>query len=354
MIQLVAPSAQSIQTLGEALRRGELVAMPTETVYGLAGSALSASAVARIFQAKERPTFDPLIVHVRTFAPDQDAIDGLDRMHIIEKSLMSEAALKRARLLARKFWPGPLTLVLPRSSQIPDLVTSGLPTVAVRVPNHPLTQELLKASGLPLAAPSANRFGRISPTSAQAVVEELRDRIPWVLDGGKCQVGLESTIVQVLENGAVQILRAGGTPREAIEEILGDSVTIRSSGAILAPGMLESHYAPRKKLILLSDAVSSMKGIETMPALSRDARVGLLAFSGEEKKLASRFAKLSGHDTIVRVLSPSGSIEESAQRLFSCLRELDSSEASIIFSEPSPSLVGLGYAIADRLERASA
>ncbi len=215
-----------------ALRAGRLVGMPTETVYGLAANALDAQAVLAIFAAKGRPSFDPLIVHVA---------DAEQAWTVAQPS-------PRARLLAQRCWPGPLTLVLPRRSQVPDAVTSGLDTVGVRCPDHPLALALIRAAGLPLAAPSANRFGRISPTTAAHVREQLAGAVALVLDGGPCRVGIESTVL--LPDPAPVILRPGGLTREALQAILGEPVAVAdrtardASLALPAPGLLASHYAP--------------------------------------------------------------------------------------------------------------
>src|SRR6478752_7357737 len=217
------------------LEKGELVAIPTETVYGLAGNALNTSAVAKIFTAKDRPQFDPLIVHV----PDLEHA----------KNYVEEIP-DQAIALTRKFWPGPLTLLLQRKPIIPDLVTSGLPTVGIRCPDHVLTRELLKSLSFPLSAPSANPFGYISPTRPEHVNEQLGNKISYILDGGVCTVGIESTIVG-FENDHAVILRMGGLSVEAIESVVGKvSVQIHSSSNPKAPGQLKNHYAPAKKLVL--------------------------------------------------------------------------------------------------------
>ena len=217
------------------LNAGELVAIPTETVYGLAANALDSKVVAKIFEVKNRPTFDPLIVHIAY--PSE-----------VEK--YAAAFPGPARDLAMKFWPGPLTLLLRKRNNIPDLVTAGLNTVGIRCPNHPLTLALLRALDFPLAAPSANPFGYISPTTAQHVQDQLDDKIPFILDGGPCSVGLESTIVG-FENGNITIHRLGGLSVEAIEAVVGKvEIKDKSTSNPQAPGQLDSHYAPQKKLIV--------------------------------------------------------------------------------------------------------
>lgn len=304
----------------DILRRGDVVALPTETVYGLAGDGFNPRALARIFEVKQRPLFDPLILHLLSLA---DA-----------ERLVAASIPPQARQLAERFWPGPLTLVLPKRAEVPDLATSGLPTVAVRVPAHPLSRALLQAFGGPLAAPSANRFGRISPTSAAAVRQELGDAVPLILDGGPCRVGLESTIVDC--NGATPVmLRAGGIPVEEIEAVIGPVERATPvSDKPLAPGHLEHHYAPQKPLRL----INSLDELES----SDYSRAGLLAFDREPERL--RF----GH---VRVLSASGDLTEAAANFFAMLRQLDDSPAQRLIAVRSPQR-GLGVAINERLSRA--
>lgn len=300
------------------LEKGELVAIPTETVYGLAGNALDASAVTKIFTVKDRPQFDPLIVHV----PDFECV----------KNYVEEIP-EKAKLLATKFWPGPLTLLLNRKSIIPDLVTSGLNTVGIRCPYHSLTRELLNSLSFPLAAPSANPFGYISPTLPEHVNEQLGDKISYILDGGACTVGIESTIVG-FENDQTIIYRMGGLSIEAIELAIGKVYPqLHSSSNPKAPGQLLTHYAPHKKVILgkISDLI---KRYDTTIA-------GILSFQTDFKSL---------HQFI---LSPSGNLEEAAQHLFTGLRILDKMPIEIILAELVPE-VGLGRAINDRLRRASA
>jgi len=299
------------------LEKGELVAIPTETVYGLAGNALNTSAVTKIFTAKDRPQFDPLIVHV----PDLDHAKNY-----------VEDIPDKAIALAKKFWPGPLTLLLNRKPIIPDLVTSGLPTVGIRCPDHALTRGLLKSLSFPLSAPSANPFGYISPTRPEHVNEQLGNKISYILDGGVCTVGIESTIVG-FENDQVVILRMGGLSVEAIESVVGKvSVQIHSSSNPKAPGQLKNHYAPTKKVVLgnLPDLIKQ-----------HGSHAGVLAFQTDYKQ-PHQF-----------VLSPAGKLEEAAQHLFSALRTLDKLPVEIILAELVPE-IGLGRAINDRLRRAAA
>lgn len=298
------------------LVRGLLVGMPTETVYGLAANAFDADAVLRIFAAKNRPSFDPLIVHTA----------DLDRA--------SEAAAyipDEARALGARFWPGPLTLILPKGKRIPDVVTSGLPGVAVRVPRHPLASALLGALDFPLAAPSANPFGYISPVTAEHVAAQLGDKVAYILDGGPCEVGIESTIVSFAEKKP-RILRLGGLTLEALEAVIGKTETAHTSSSNpAAPGMLSSHYAPRKKLIL--------GDIESLLADHPDSEVAVLGFR-----------HTYGMPGIA--LSPSGSTTEAAKNLFAAMRELDAAPGELIFAERLPES-GLGRAVNDRLSRAA-
>jgi L-threonylcarbamoyladenylate synthase len=310
-----------IAEAAEAIRRGQLVGMPTETVYGLAANALNAEAVVRIFSAKGRPAFDPLIVHVA---------DAAQAWSIAQAS-------PRAQLLAEKLWPGPLTLVLPRRNQVPDVVTSGLDTVGVRCPDHPMALALIRAAGVPLAAPSANRFGRISPTTAAHVIEQLGDAVSIVLNGGPCRVGIESTVL--LPDPVPVILRPGGVTREMLEAILGEKVMMadrQTKSAALpqqAPGLLQSHYAPQKNLSLR----------QVGAPWSSDPNCGILTWQGSDIPVANRYCEC---------LSPGGDLAEAATRLFAALRRLDASPATFLMAEYVPSH-GLGLGINDRLTRAA-
>lgn len=304
------------------LRARQLVAIPTETVYGLAGNAFSLEAVSEIFAVKERPVFDPLIVHTA----------DVDRLQALALS-MPAAALR----LAERFMPGPLTLLLPKAPIVPDLVTAGSPWVALRIPQHEMALSLLRLLDFPLAAPSANPFGYISPTTARHVEEQLGAKIPYILDGGPCQVGLESTIVGFPEGSLPVVYRKGGLGVEEIEESIGEVVVqAHSSSNPLAPGMLKSHYAPRTPLL-----------IGDIPALLRrypDRKVGVLAFrEGSPDVPESR----------QQVLAPSGDFGEAARRLFAAMRYLDALDLDCIAAELLPEQ-GLGRAINDRLRRAAA
>lgn len=331
MTKVLAADAPGIAEAAALLRAGELVGMPTETVYGLAGLAFDERAVARIFAAKERPTFDPLIVHLPARAALGEVVE-LDRL-----PLAARAALER---LIAAFWPGPLTLVLPRTPHVPDLVASGLPTVAVRMPAHPAAQALLQAVGAPLAAPSANRFGRISPTSAGDVVAELGGRIAAVLDGGRCAVGIESTIVSLV--GPPALLRPGGTPAAAIDEVLGTPLARGLTPTMpLAPGMLPQHYAPRTPLLLLGELPTDLPD-----------HIGLLVQSGDAARAAADLARRTGKKVTAQSLSAAGDLVERARHLFGALRALDDSGAALILAEDCAEDDGLGHAIRDRLRRA--
>lgn len=334
--------------------------MPTETVYGLAGNAMDASALARIFNAKERPTFDPLIIHVSLGSGN---LAGLEKLKLVRKSLLSSRAQELADRLLGAFWPGPFTLVLPKDDAVPDLATSGLPTVAIRMPRHPVAQALIERAGFPLAAPSANRFGRISPTSAPDVLAELGDRIEWILDGGPCEVGLESTVLSLSQDAALTLLRPGGTPVAEIERVASAEVRSPRAGAPLqGPGMLASHYAPEKRLKLLPDAILNLapgKLSEFLPALSKDGKIGLLLFEGAPEDTIRQLTADKGlscdpRRIEARSLSPKGNLEEAARNLFAALRQLDSTPSiEYILAEPCPVRTGLGHAISDRLLRAS-
>ncbi len=308
----------NVEEAARRLAAGEVVAIPTETVYGLAANALDPAAVARVFEIKRRPSFDPLIVHVRDVRAALEVTDSWP---------------SAARALAEAFWPGPLTLVLERKDVVPDLVTSGLKTVGVRSPAHPVAQRLLEETGLPLAAPSANRFGSISPTTAQHVLDQLGTELDFILDGGPCTVGVESTIIG-FDRERCLLYRPGGIPLEAIEACVGPVHDARQDAPTSprTPGRLPSHYAPRTPLLLgnLDEMLEEYAG----------QPVGVLAF---------RSAR-AAH--VCRVLSPTGDLAEAARRLFGALRELDAGRAELLLAEPVPDR-GLGRAINDRLRRAA-
>ena len=305
----------------ELLNRQELVGIPTETVYGLAGNAYNADAIAKIFKVKERPSFDPLIVHS----------SDLDRI----KDFVIEIPDK-AQELASHFWPGPLTLILKRKPIIPDLVTSGLDTVAVRIPNHAYALKVLENVDFPVAAPSANPFGYVSPTKAEHVDEQLGDKISYVLDGGDCRVGIESTIVNI-DGDEATILRLGGCKIERIEKVIGKVVVKPNSHTNpIAPGMMDSHYSPLTPI--------RVGNIDKMLQQYEGKKLGILSFDRYVEKIEKM------HQF---VLSEKRDLDEAATRLFTGLRQLDSLNLQLILSEYVPS-EGLGYAINDRLKRAEA
>ncbi len=309
----------NLEQARQFLMNDELVGIPTETVYGLAANALNANAVAKIFEAKNRPTFDPLIVH--TFSASE-----------ILKYVLDFPVW--AKKLAAEFWPGALTLLLPRNGSIPDIVTNGSELVGIRVPNHALTLELLRSLPFPLAAPSANPFGYISPTTAQHVADQLDNKIAYILNGGACQIGLESTIVGI-KDGNPAIFRTGGIAVEEIENVLGQKLTIlQSSSNPQAPGMLDSHYAPGKPLYLGS--------IEELVLKYPNKKIGAISYIYNYSYLLN----------ISIVLSPNKNMNEAACQLFAALRSLDSSNVEIILAEIFPN-EGLGLAINDRLRRAA-
>lgn len=360
-MQILSPSKQHIALAAELLGRGELVAIPTETVYGLAGNAFDERALTRIFAAKERPTFDPLILHVAPAIGFGFVLDRLAALRLVDRSSLSMAAEKRIEALLEEFWPGPLTVVLPKHRDVPDLATSGLPTVAVRMPSHPVAQKIIAESGVPLAAPSANRFGRISPTRPEHVVAELEGRVEYVIDGGPCEVGLESTVVALNAEEGFSLLRPGGVAVSDIEKVLGqrlyiDAPRYSKSGEVaqLAPGMLQSHYAPRKKLTRLPGAALSMSEADWRSVSSPgDSAIGVLLYSGDESAAANALQALLRRRVIARSLSQKGDVTEAARLLFAKLRALDNSPAELLYCEPCTDESGLGYAIADRLRRAS-
>jgi L-threonylcarbamoyladenylate synthase len=309
----------------ELLRKGELVALPTETVYGLAANALESIAVAKIFEAKERPRFDPLIVHL----PNRERLERVVNVPAKHRQLVGR--------LTDKFWPGALTIVLPKRKIVPDIVTAGLDSVAVRLSAHPVFAEIVGELGEPLAAPSANRFGRISPTTAQHVLDELDGRIPLIVDSGPTEHGIESTIVAV-QDGKIAILRRGPITHEQLSDF-AEVVSVTGTRRISAPGQLPSHYAPTTPLCLIDNVEDFFP--------QKDQRVGLLAWesNGGSAAIRERFAA-------VRNLSKRQDLREAAAKLFRYLRELDALGLDLIVAERVP-IDGLGAAILDRLARAS-
>ena len=338
---LDASLPESILEAVEVMRGGGVVAFPTETVYGLGADANQEKAVCRVFEAKQRPTFDPLIVHVAS----------VEQARTLWQDMPPEA-----EALARRFWPGPLTLVLPKAPSVLDLVTSGLPTVAVRMPRHDAALALIKALGRPIAAPSANVFGHTSPTSAAHVMEDLGEKVDLILDGGLCSVGVESTVLKI-ENGKGILLRPGAVTTDQLRSILpieekGDSALKEralSPFSPESPGQTESHYAPWTRFALLpkkfKDFYPEFEEIrkEWEVLKGNPPRVGLLLFGKpvEEANLES-----------VQILSASGDLVEAAANLFQAMRKLDKMHLDFILAEPVPEK-GIGQAIMDRLRRAS-
>ena len=314
-------SSQEFAKAVALLRAGETVALPTETVYGLAADSLNPLAVAKIFEAKGRPRFDPLIVH----PPDRAWLEKIADLPQRDRRL----TLK----LAERFWPGPFTMVLPKREIVPEIVTAGLDTVAVRISAHPVFAEIVREFGKPLAAPSANRFGRISPTTAQHVSNELDGRIPLIVDAGLTEHGIESTIIAI-RNGKIEILRRGPITSDQLSPFAKISV-VASREKISAPGQLASHYAPRTPLELIDD----VKSFSPKP----NQRCALLAWKPIKKD--ERFIAIHN-------LSERKDVREAAANLFRYLRDLDALGADVIVAERVPPQ-GLGAAIMDRLQRAS-
>ena len=321
------PTPRNLTLLANVLARGGLVAAPTETVYGLAADALNAKACRAIFRAKGRPASDPLIVHVDTLAQAGEIAE------------LNEAA----RAVARAFWPGPLTLVLPKRSGVPAIVTSGLPSVAVRMPAHPLFRELIRRSGRPLAAPSANPFGYVSPTTAAHVRDGLGRRIGHILDGGAAAIGVESTILDLRDPRRPALLRPGAISREELERVLGRKVQAYrrqapAHTAAVAPGMLERHYSPRTPLTLVRALT---------PRLVREAGAGeALLFVQKPTVIAGK--------NVFWLSDTRGGLEQAAHHLFGQLRALDEGGWTRIRAEFAPGADALALAINDRLARAAA
>lgn len=315
---MTCPIGTEVPLAAKLLREGKLVAFGTETVYGLGANALDTVAVAKVFEAKNRPTFDPLIVHLA----DQEQVEDI----VVDFPNV-------AAELAAAFWPGPLTLVLRKRSIVPDLVTSGRPTVAVRVPAPEITRRLIREAGVPIAAPSANPFGHVSPTTAEHVAEHLGNSVDYILDCGPCRVGIESTVIDVTERRPI-LLRPGGASLEELERIVGkiEVVTSTADGPQKAPGMLSRHYSPRTPLFITDQPSAD------------DSRTGLLTLLPPEQPQA--FTK-------IEVLSERGDLVEAASRFFAALRRLDAAELNRIVATPFPE-TGLGRALNDRLRRAAA
>lgn len=319
MAKILRPTKENLKEAASIIRRGGLVAFPTETVYGLGANVFDADAVARIFEVKKRPYFDPIIVHIA-------ALEDIKRLCL--------KVDERARLLIEKFMPGPLTLVLPKTEAVPDIVTAGLSSVAIRMPSHPVAQKLIKEAEVPIAAPSANLFGFLSPTEAIHVVEQLGEEIDLIIDGGRCPIGIESTVLELIEEPT--ILRLGGLPVEEIEKVIGKVKILTLSNIPRSPGQLPKHYSPRTPLKILKDEKLT---------LPQNIKAGLLAFKAPNDKILSfNFEK-------IEILSKSGDLKEAACNLFTALHRLDKAGLDVIYAEQIPE-EGLGRAIMDRLKKA--
>lgn len=319
MTKIEPADLKNIYIASEMIKNGKVVAFPTETVYGLGANALDPKAVAMIFEAKKRPKFDPLIVHISNY----------QMLYNIAKNIPEEI-----EKLIQIFWPGPLTVVLEKREIVPSLTTAGLSTVAVRMPQHPVALRLISLSDTPIAAPSANPFGKLSPTKADQVYKGLEGKVELILDGGPAPIGIESTIIKK-ENGDIYLLRPGGISVEDIEKILEKKVKEREVPKIEAPGSFPSHYSPIAPLYVL-------KG-KKIPSEFLNKKIGFLAFSSKPDY---------GKFKIVRILSESSDLKEAAKNFFTYLHEIDNAGIDYIFAEKVP-LKGLGLAIMDRLKKAS-
>jgi L-threonylcarbamoyladenylate synthase len=339
----------------DLIKRGDTVAVPTETVYGLAADATNEVAIERIYQAKGRPSYNPLIVHVGRQARDVASLVTLD---LVDQAALTAASIRVADRLIEAFWPGPLTIILPRGKALPARVAGGLATVGFRMPDHSGFLDLIDACGLPLAAPSANRSNRISPTSAEHVLAELNGRIPLILDGGAARVGVESTIVAIDCDGALRLLRPGGTPGEQIAEVAGSpllhgpSKLNSTAEAPEAPGMLREHYAPAKPLLLIrpEDCRDAMGRLHDLGPVERIAVISFGSLPCDSLEW-----HLDKNMTLVDFTLLAGSDTAAANQLFQTLRRLDEGDAQVILAEyPRQAESGLLPAIHDRLTRASA
>lgn len=315
-MNIVKATESNVKKAAQIIRDGGLVAFPTETVYGLGADALNPSAAAGIFEAKKRPFFDPLIVHIADISGVEKIAQNIDR---------------KGHSLMERFWPGPLTIVLEKTVIVPDIVTSGMPTVAVRMPVHSAARDLIRFADTPIAAPSANRFGCLSPTTADHVYSQLGDSVDMILDGGPCSVGIESTIIKLINN-RIYLLRHGGTAPEDIEEFTGESLIMEKTHEMPeAPGQLPYHYSPEKRVILV-DKIFPVEG-----------NCGYLFFRQPSIPFPTERS---------RILSGTGNMREAAANLFSHLHWLDSLDIEMIYAERVEGS-GLGAAIMDRLKKAS-
>ena len=326
----------SLKKAAEILRAGGLVAFPTETVYGLGADAFNSKALAKVFEVKGRPHFDPLIIHIA-------AVESLEKAANL--SLLNKKVQKRLFLLAENLWPGPLSFILPKNEKIPDLATAGLPTAAIRFPDNETAQKVISLCGGAVAAPSANPFGSLSPTRAEHVRDKLGDKIDLILDGGSTRIGLESTVLDITGE-CIKILRPGGTPKEAIERLIGqvEDISITAAGtALVSPGQLKSHYAPRTPLSVLSR--------EDIIRQPYEKSAAYMFFDGSTRDVWLD-AQKPPQSAVIKALSETGQALEAASRLFETLHELDNGRIFHIFAQLAPPQ-GLGEAINDRLIRGS-
>ncbi len=316
-MKILKATEEAVEQAAEIIKAGGIVAFPTETVYGLGADGLNPIAVAKIFETKKRPAFNPLILHIA-------GKGDLKKLAVIEND--------RIERLIDKFWPGPLTLVLPKLELVPDIVTSGNPTVAIRMPDHPVAINLIKKCGTPIAAPSANRFGHLSPTEAMHVFKSIGDKVDLIIDGGKCSIGVESTIVQYVDN-KFYLLRPGGLSREEIQNEIGEIEAVTGSAdKPNSPGQLPFHYAPSIPLYFLTK--------ENLKKYS-DKKIGALFF---------RNSSVDFKFETIRILSEKGDFKEAAANLFVHLHELEKEKIDLILAEPVEEK-GLGLAIMDRLKK---
>jgi len=345
-MEILSSSDQDLERAAKALAAGALVAFPTETVYGLGGDAFNLSALAKIYEAKNRPRFDPLIIHIA----EKEALSRL-----VDVAALSSKAGKRLSILSERLWPGPLTLILPKLKELPALATAGLYTAAVRFPSHPVARKLIKLSTGAVAAPSANPFGYLSPSRAEHVIAQLGEKVDFIIDGGRTTVGIESTVLD-LSGENPRILRPGGTSREAIEALIGPvefyteppPAADDKNVTPISPGQLKSHYAPRTRLILHKQGE-----LASLPEVSGEGR---LYFSSPRPMVSQSEnfpsqGKTSDSSNTIKVLSETGDLAEAAANLFDMLHDLDKLGLDLIRAEEAPGF-GLGAAINDRLRRA--
>lgn len=325
---LLKPTDENIEAAATALKNGEIVAIPTETVYGLAADALNPQAVAKIFKAKERPQDNPLIVHISSLEMLNPLVNEVD---------------EAAKSLMKAFWPGPLTIVLEKSELVPSIITAGLSTVAVRFPKNEIAQRLITASGCPLAAPSANSSGKPSPTRAEHVLEDLKGKLPFIVDGGECEVGLESTVVTT-KGGKITLLRPGAVTLEMLSEhgevtvAKGVLSELEQNEAALSPGMKHRHYSPKTKVIMVE---SELEPFYSLLKSKSGESIGALLFEGEEKGVEIPFV----------CYGKIGDGEVQGHELFSALRRLDSLGVDRVYAR-APEKSGRGLAVYNRLLRA--